>query len=420
MRILAFVTNWPPERTPQATMNSRLIEHQGWVGDVYTASAGANSQKGEIKIHEVHRPFVRISDFINRLLLRIKINIRQFPDKHILWALLCFIRALCCEKYKADTIITFSKWESAHLAGLFYKTIFQNLPWIAVFGDPWVEMEKFGYIRYSSISRRINTFLEERVLAKANVVIFVNNETFRIYLDKYPDLKNKIFILPYTFDSASYNLDSKEQKENQVKMKIRYLGDFYGPRSPLPLLETILQLKKEYPQYYQFLEIEFYGRQNYPNHKQLVQLINECGNCTFFEQVDYSKSLELMVSSDVLLVIDAKNEFSPFTPSKLIEYFGAGRPIWIISPLGAAQRIGNESGCLVSNVNNFDSIYAALVKLCEYWVNNKDLKEFVPDTDYIMQYEKKVVAKQFKEIVEKSAESAVSLKESLNNKESKV
>ena len=51
------------------------------------------------------------------------------------------------------------------------------------------------------------------------------------------------------------------------------------------------------------------------------------------------KSLKLMATSDLLLVVDGPDDLSVFLPSKLIDYLGAQVPILGIVPPGAAAKL---------------------------------------------------------------------------------
>lgn len=65
--------------------------------------------------------------------------------------------------------------------------------------------------------------------------------------------------------------------------------------------------------------------------------------------VDYSASLALMKQADLLLVIDAPDDLSVFLPGKLVDYLGAGVPIFGIVPPGASAQLISKLGGGVAN-----------------------------------------------------------------------
>ncbi|HET6866630.1 MAG TPA: hypothetical protein VFH80_12005, partial [Solirubrobacteraceae bacterium] len=60
--------------------------------------------------------------------------------------------------------------------------------------------------------------------------------------------------------------------------------------------------------------------------------------------VPHARSLELMRSADLLVVVDAPAELSVFLPSKLIDYLGARRPLLALTPPGAASSLVRAAG----------------------------------------------------------------------------
>jgi hypothetical protein len=71
-----------------------------------------------------------------------------------------------------------------------------------------------------------------------------------------------------------------------------------------------------------------------------------------------------MGTADLLLVVDAPAERSPFLPSKLVEYVGAGRPIAAFSPPGPAADLVRRLGGWVADPEDgaarADALAAAL------------------------------------------------------------
>jgi hypothetical protein len=76
--------------------------------------------------------------------------------------------------------------------------------------------------------------------------------------------------------------------------------------------------------------------------------------------VDYVTSLRMMCEADALLVIDAPGAQSVFLPSKLIDYLGARRPIFGITPPGTAADLLAELGYLASDPTDTEAIASGL------------------------------------------------------------
>jgi hypothetical protein len=76
--------------------------------------------------------------------------------------------------------------------------------------------------------------------------------------------------------------------------------------------------------------------------------------------VKYLESLRLMSEADGLLVIDAPAELSVFLPSKLIDYVGAARPVFGITPRGTAAALIRRLGGWVAEPSDAAAVAAAL------------------------------------------------------------
>jgi hypothetical protein len=83
------------------------------------------------------------------------------------------------------------------------------------------------------------------------------------------------------------------------------------------------------------------------------------------EPVDYLASLRLMQEADGLLTLDAPFAPSVFLPSKLIDYVGARKPIWSISPPGAATELTRSVGGWVSDPRDPCAVESVLLEFIQ-------------------------------------------------------
>lgn len=181
----------------------------------------------------------------------------------------------------------------------------------------------------------------------ADRVIFTSKETLELVMRKYPVAwRDKARVLPHSYEPDQY---PRQTEVREGPLIIRYLGNFYGHRSPLSLFQALAKLHRESPALVENIRIELIG--NVPprmlnNH---VYRSLPKGIVNIVSTVAYRQSLQLMASADLLLVIDAPGESSVFLPSKLVEYLGAGVPILGIVPPGASASL---IGCLGGRVAN--------------------------------------------------------------------
>jgi hypothetical protein len=141
----------------------------------------------------------------------------------------------------------------------------------------------------------------------------------------------------------------------------RYLGNFYGHRTPLPLFRALHAILRDEPDLLRDVRIELVGQvpawvkchrtfRSLP--ENLVRLVSS---------VPYSEALKLMAESDLLLVIDGPDDLSVFLPSKLIEYIGAGVPICGIVPPGTSASVLRRFGGPVADPRDTSRVAEMLV-----------------------------------------------------------
>lgn len=265
-----------------------------------------------------------------------------------------------------DVILTCSQPHCNHLLGRYLKHKLGR-PWIAYFSDPWTDNV---YAPYSS--RRVfrhHLALEKEIMAEADAVYFTSPETEHLVMEKYPEkIRKKVAVLPHSFVPDWY-AGGTERRERREGGRIRFVqtGHFYGPRTPLPLLEALAFLRKELV-LADFFEFVFYGgmqeeHRRYIENQGLADIVKLPGT------VPYLESLRAMKEADYLLLIDAPLSSpgeSVFLPSKLVDYLGSRKPIVGITPLqGASARVLRETGNLVCDITDIPAVADTLAGIAK-------------------------------------------------------
>jgi len=258
--------------------------------------------------------------------------------------------------FRPDTVVTFAQPFSDLLVGLEIKRRFR-LPWLAHFSDPWVDNP---FSKLKPLTRSRNAELERKVVSNADMLVFTSEETLELVMAKYPaELRQKARVLPHLYDSSLF---TGRRPSRDHELVIRYVGDFYGPRTPLPLINSLIAVFERDPKVLENVRVELIGLVD-------EKMVHEAaggrlpnGLLSVHRSVPYRKSLELISSADGLLVIDAPTETNVFLPSKIVDYIGAGRPILGITPKGASARLINELGGMVAAPNDAEEMSRQLVR----------------------------------------------------------
>jgi hypothetical protein len=358
IHLLAVSFYYPPANNPRAVQVARLLAGLKFstllvCGDEYASDDRIDrnlSPRAENFLEKCLRvPFSQPAWKRATAKVAYQFNIRLWekaPDRYRDWkpSVLSAVQNFSSQSdYQPDILVTFGSPMSDHLIGLELKKMF-GIPWIAHFSDPWVENEFKAYNRFT---RGINVVLERKVVEAADRLIFTSDETVALVMSKYSEaLRTKTRVLSHAFEPGLFG---RSQQNGSSRIVIRYVGDLYGRRTPAPLFSALAEIAASDPGLLENVNFEFVGsitdfKLSDVGFDQLPP-----GLVKFHSTVDYLKSLALMSAADGLLVIDAPAATSVFLPSKLIDYIGAGRPVFGITPPGAAAKLICELGGWVTD-----------------------------------------------------------------------
>ncbi len=255
-----------------------------------------------------------------------------------------------------EVMITWSQPHSSHLVGLKLKASVELSPkWLAHFSDPWPSNP---YFKSSKLIKRVNRNLFTRVLNQADAVS-VTNDYAIMGEDGFSSVENrsKVHVVPHSYMPNMYPCEDKNHAHNQII--IRYLGSFYGLRRPDPILLALTRLEVNEPSIAKKLRVEFIGSKlDEKSQKDLQKL--KFVSIDVLPSVSFRESLGLMQNADLLLIIDAPLDVSPFLPSKLIDYVGSNVPILAFTPPGPSEDVVRELGGWVASPTDMEQCYNSL------------------------------------------------------------
>ncbi len=264
-----------------------------------------------------------------------------------------------------DVVFTCSQPAICHVIGLWLRKE-RQLPWIAYFSDPWSDNP---YQAASSRRwRRYNAAFERKVIHSADRIVFSSEETRRMVMKKYSQgLERKSQTLDHCFVPQWFDLVKTVDSRPRSKIEVVLTGTFYGPRSPIPVLEMILE-HSERGAIQERLRLNFYGKMSLADARNPVWDESH-GLAVAHGPVDYLDSLSRIRAADCLLLIDAASDAegtSVFFPSKLAEYIGSGRPILGVTPRqGTTARILRDIGCKAIDSKDKQSLMTALQRMAD-------------------------------------------------------
>jgi len=267
-----------------------------------------------------------------------------FPDRFQLFNKNIVQKAIEIDIEKYDVVISWSQWHSIHLAALKLKKIFPEIRWLAHFSDPWADNP---FLAKYLIYKPLQIPLERKILKSCDAVNFTTKLSRDLILKKYNyEIYNKSFITNHSYER---NLFLEEEKSSD-KFTISYFGNFYNDRNPISFFRAIEAIHFKDNNFLKDIKFRFIGRwigkenwqiERYKIPKEVIEIV---------QPVNYSSSLAMMKTSDLLLIIDGNFKSSVFFPSKLVDYMGAKKPILAITPPGSCHDIVSQiGGYVISN-----------------------------------------------------------------------
>ena len=377
--LLAVSFAYPPAASPRAVQVARLLRHLKVRATLVCADYDDKDRVDPTLVREAEAPLARClrvpfarsapRNLLTRVAYRLDLPlVDKSPDQFGPWkpAVLSAVEKFLREgDYRPDVLATFGSPMSDHLIGLALKRRL-GVPWVAHFSDPWADNPVLPYDR---LTRQVNRALEGRVLREADRLVFTSDETVELVASRQGRwLTGKARVLEHAFEPELFDAPAALDESSIV---IRYLGDFYGRRTPAPLFEALRRLLDTEPAALAGVRFELVGAKDERQLEEAGLAALPGGLAVSRPTVGYLESLRLMRESDGLLVIDAPAELSVFLPSKLIDYVGAARPVFGITPRGTAASVIRRLGGWVADPSDAAAVAETLKSFLAFLQENK-------------------------------------------------
>lgn len=239
--------------------------------------------------------------------------------------------------------------------------------------------QKKNSLPYKSVAK-----LFGKVLKNADILSFPSLRLKEWMADFYPHLKQKSIIQPHIGLTPA---ELKPYLQNSIKnnlpdfpkgINIVHTGSLLGPRNPNFLIEALQQLFCNMPETQDIFYLHIIGKINKTWHADMIVSNNVFVHSN---RVSYLTSLEIQQKADILLIIEAAAEVSPFMPGKLADYLIAKKPILALTPkTSETARILGKDYALITNNGDTDEIYNTLYIIYRSYLN-QSLDKLVPEQE---------------------------------------
>lgn len=264
----------------------------------------------------------------------------EFPDQEADWIPFAIFHGYkTIKQEKIDYIFSSSPKHSCHLTTIILKFLTGKKA-IIEFRDPWARIpwiaEKRSNDNTEKFKHLLITYLERFVIKNADKVICVTKEMTKDLKIHYPNQLNKFFTLYNGYDSdLQKTIPAAKLPKNRIIFS--HIGSLYQKRNPEPIFHALKNLlEKKSDQTQENIIFQFIGpvSDDLKYILKIPKLLDIDKNVRFIQKVSYSKSLEMMANSNVLIVLQ------PFTklqaPGKIFDYMNTARPIFGVGEKGGA------------------------------------------------------------------------------------
>ncbi len=252
----------------------------------------------------------------------------HLPDSRSGWILPAISSAKEAIKHcPIDLIYSTSPYASAHLIALEIKRQ-TTLPWIADFRDPWCG-NPFANKQFQ-FHRLIEKRMERKVLENADRIVVNTPAAQENLLSRYPRLQHKCVTILNGFDADIMGHVTPIRTTSTEIFSLIHCGQFYGPRSPMPIFKAIHALIQRKPELARRFKLTLVGSARYDG-TPLAVIAKELGVDSVVDVIgtkSHSESLRYMAGADGLALIGSTGASTNLQiPNKLFEYLAMRKPV---------------------------------------------------------------------------------------------
>jgi glycosyltransferase involved in cell wall biosynthesis len=265
---------------------------------------------------------------------------------------------------RPDVIYCTAPAWTSHLVGAALSRLLR-VPLLADFQDPWCgsAWHKVPYRTH----QRIDEAMERLVVRQARQITCAWDGIRKHLAARYSHRQEEIRTILNGFPPGELE-GIAPQRLDETRCVLLHTGMFYGPRSPIPMLEGLRRFKDQYPGDAKGLLVAFVGQPEYGGRplQSLVQEHGLDGLVRVIPRVTRREALALLKGADVAMLFgQSGNEALASVPAKTYDYISAGAPVLAIGAGTEACEIMRRGGCRVwaTRADNPSTIVDALKQI---------------------------------------------------------
>lgn len=369
MRILLVSYLFPPVLNPQAIVSARLAKYLERAGHTVLVIAASHAKEFDSD-HGVDAKLLgttcsgRIRYVADRNPGGFLLGIREkllFHEHFGHWARRTrqVGRALT-KSSGVDVIYSLGAPLASNVAGMRLSREL-GVPWVTHFSDPiYLSIGK----RFKSPLRHwITASTERKLLKRADGITFVNAQTLEKSTAFFPAYRAKCVVVPHCFDPEDFVQDVVPKRAGDA-FRICYVGSLYSRRNPFDAIAALDCARRRVEWAGAGPELHLYGAVA-PEIRVEIDALG-LDWLKVHGPVSYRDSINALFASDVLLLIDMPDEENLYTPSKVVDYLAAMKPIVGITSKasGSARLLARCGQAVVSpgDVEGLTELFVSFIR----------------------------------------------------------
>lgn len=375
MRLLVLTHTFPPSRHANAKRPFYLVRaffEAGWQVDVLSLPPEPGARAGETLTHPALR-VLRFGDPLQNLLARtsrrpalhkalaLAIGGAFWPDEFAWWARRAF-RFARSAAVPYDRVLAFIIPPSL-LLGSQPNWIFDYQESLSPHQRTHPRRTPLQPVFFPLLAR-----LERRAMHRAARVVFTAESNRQAYIQGGFVPADRTAHIPYFFDAEVFRAPATTMPPH---FQVTYFGtfDWRGARSPETFLRALARFLERQPQARPQTRFLFRGSW-LAAHDRLIDELKLRDVAAIEPAVSYAQYLEQVKQSPVLLLV-VSSIHNLFMPSKIVDYFGAARPILAFVPRDSEmRRVLEAAGMAEFACDEFD-VEAGVAALEKLWARHQ-------------------------------------------------
>jgi len=302
--------------------------------------SGRSRQPSASKPAASWHPSAATRETLVRRMRRYLFSFLLLPDFERGWicpAILAAIRVV--RRHRIGWIVTSCPPYSVHLIGLAVKLL-AGTRWVADFRDPWMTTGSKRLYPTCALSIRIESWLERKVMEKADLVVFNVERLRNAYRARYVDVAaDKFVFIPNGIRARATGTIPKYDT-----FTLSYTGALYVGRSPEPVFQALSRLIQKGTVAPQGVRIKLVGQCRTINGTPTSAVIRKYGLESVVDvqdSVPRNEALEIVRRSHLALLFAPNLPFQ--IPAKVYDYLGAGTRILAIAEDGGTADLVRDT-----------------------------------------------------------------------------